>query len=98
MSGTWSVYILRCGDDSLYTGITTDVSRRIREHESGRVGAKYLRGRGPYRLEHAQLVGDRSAASRAEYRVKKLLKSDKERLLRDRPALRARISELALRS
>lgn len=77
----YSLYLLRCRDGSLYTGIATDVERRLAEHDSGPRGAKYLRGRGPLRLEFVRPIGDRSAASRAERRVKGLSRTDKEALL-----------------
>lgn len=76
----WSVYMLRCADGSLYTGIATDVSRRISEHEQGRRGAKYLRGRGPFELVYQQAVGDRSVATKIEYCVKRLSRTEKEDL------------------
>ena len=82
MSGPhYSLYILRCGDGSLYTGIAIDVARRFREHESGKRGAKYLRGRGPFTLVYEQALGNRSSAARAEYRVKQLDRSRKEALV-----------------
>ncbi len=77
----YSVYIVRCADGSLYTGIAVDVARRIDEHECGRRGARYLRGRGPLKLEFAERVGDRGAATRIELRLKRLAKPDKERLI-----------------
>ncbi len=77
----WSLYLVRCADGSLYTGISTDVERRIGEHGGPR-GAKRLRGKGPLRLVFQQAVGDRSEALRLEYQVKKLSRPDKERLLR----------------
>ena len=77
----FSLYIIRCADESLYTGIAVDVARRLREHEAGLRGAKYLRGRGPLELVFEQAVGDRSAASSAEHRVKRLDKSAKEALV-----------------
>jgi putative endonuclease len=83
----WYVYIVRCNDDSLYTGITTDVERRLAQHESGR-GAKSLRARGPLCLELQAPVGSRGAALRVEARIKRLRKSDKERLLGDGERLR----------
>lgn len=86
----WSVYLLRCGDGSLYTGIAIDVARRLAEHEAGARGAKYLRGRGPLELAFSQQVGDRSAASRLEYRIKRLSREQKEMLIR-RPAQLARL-------
>ena len=79
--GNYSLYIVRCADGSLYTGIATDVERRIQEHESGTRGAKYLRGKGPLQLEFEQRVGDRSDASLFEYHVKKLDRSGKEDLI-----------------
>lgn len=72
--------MLRCADGSLYTGIATDVSRRISEHEQGRRGAKYLRGRGPFELVYQQAVGDRSVATKIEYCVKRLSRTEKEDL------------------
>ncbi len=77
---TWSVYLLRCADGSLYTGIATDVSRRLAEHADGEKGAKYLRGRGPLELVFHQKIGDRSLASRVEHRVKQFPKAYKEDL------------------
>ncbi len=76
----WSIYLLRCGDGSFYTGIATDVSRRIGEHEQGKRGAKYLRGRGPLELVYQRSVGDRSVALRIEYRLKQLPRIEKEDL------------------
>lgn len=75
------LYILRCADSSYYTGITTNVSRRVEEHRNSVRGAKYLKGRGPLSLVFEQVVGDRSAASKAEYRVKQLLREEKRALV-----------------
>jgi putative endonuclease len=86
----WSIYLLRCADGSVYTGIATDVSRRISEHEQGKRGAKYLRGRGPFELVYQRAVGDRSVATRIEYCVKQLSRSEKENLQQ----LPARIDDL----
>lgn len=78
----WSVYLVRCRDGSLYGGISTDVERRLQEHAAGGAkAAKYLRGRGPLTLVYARKVGDRSAASQAEYRLKQLSRSEKEALI-----------------
>lgn len=82
--------MLRCGDGSLYTGIATDVPRRIGEHETGTRGAKYLRGRGPLELVYQKALGNRSVAQKIEHCVRKLPKRDKEDLRR----LPARIDEL----
>lgn len=79
---SWSVYILRCADGSLYTGITTDVTRRVEQHSRGTRGAKYLRGRGPLRLVYERIVGDRGTASRVEYRIKALSRKEKEDFIR----------------
>ena len=86
----WSIYLLRCGDGSFYTGIATDVARRISEHEQGKRGAKYLRGRGPLELVYQRAVGDRSVATKIELRVKQLARIEKEDLQR----LPSRIDEL----
>ncbi len=76
----WWLYILRCVDSSLYTGITTDIKRRIAEHESGK-GAKYCRGRAPLELVFSQSFKSRSEASSAEVRVKRLSREDKFKLI-----------------
>jgi putative endonuclease len=79
----YSIYLVRCQDGSIYTGITTDVARRIEEHESGARGAKYLRGKGPLKLLFQREVGSRSVAARLEHRIKQLpphVKQDARRL------------------
>jgi len=76
----WYVYILRCGDGTLYTGITDDVPRRLEAHRSGR-GAKYTRGRGPLELVYTEQVPDKSAALRRESAIKKLSRAEKEKLV-----------------
>jgi putative endonuclease len=76
----WHVYILRCGDNSLYCGVALDVGRRLREHQSGR-GSKYLRGRGPLQLVYARTFASKGEALSAEARIKKLSRGGKERLL-----------------
>ncbi len=73
----YSIYLVRCRDGSLYTGIATDVSRRISEHEDGVKGAKYLRGRGPLTLVYQQEIGGRSLASKIESRIKRLPSAEK---------------------
>ena len=77
----WYLYLVRCNDGSLYTGISTDVERRFAAHTANR-GARRLRGRGPLELVYSQALGDRSLAARVEHRVKRLNRSDKERLIR----------------
>jgi putative endonuclease len=86
-AGEYSLYIVRCADGSLYTGIAIDVERRLREHESGIRGAKFLRGKGPLRLEFTECLGDRSTASQVEYRVKRLERGRKEELIAGRYSL-----------
>lgn len=76
------LYILMCADATLYTGITVDVERRLREHNTSKLGAKYTRGRRPVRLVFLKRFRNRSAASRAEARVKKLSRADKLALVR----------------
>ncbi|SDJ86061.1 putative endonuclease [Ferrimonas sediminum] len=76
----WSLYLVRTRSGSLYTGITTDVSRRFCQHQNG-TGAKALRGKGPLTLAFHTEVGDRSQASKLEYQIKQLHKSHKERLI-----------------
>ncbi|MDJ0741253.1 MAG: GIY-YIG nuclease family protein [Gammaproteobacteria bacterium] len=82
----WYLYLVRCHDGSLYTGISTDVQRRFAAHASDR-GARRLRGRGPLQLVYSHAVGDRGLAARVEYRVKRLSRADKERLIRGDVAL-----------
>ena len=77
----WSVYLVRCGDDSLYAGVALDVERRLDEHREGKRGAKYLRGRGPLELVMSREVGDKGLALKVELRMKKLSRKTKDRLV-----------------
>jgi len=86
----YSIYLVRCRDGSLYTGIATDVERRLREHADSRKGARYLRGKAPLTLVFQRQVGDRSLASKVEIQVKKLPKRDKS----DLDVLAARVDDL----
>ena len=81
----WHLYMIRAADGSLYTGVATDVDRRLVEHEEGTRGARYLRGRAPLTLVYRQPVGDRGLALRMERRVKRLSKAEKERLVAEAP-------------
>ena len=81
VSLAWYVYILRCGDGTLYTGITDDVPRRLATHRAGK-GAKYTRGRGPLELVWQEEVPDKSAALRREIEIKRLRRAEKERLIK----------------
>lgn len=74
----WWLYVIRCHDGSLYTGVTTDVKRRFAEHQQqGAKTARYLRGRSPLQLAFSVPVGERGQALRLEYRVKQLSRADK---------------------
>lgn len=75
------VYVLRCSDDSLYTGYTTDVERRVGEHQEGE-GAKYTRGRTPVELVHVERYGSRSKALSREHKVKQMSRPEKRELCR----------------
>ncbi|PSP80455.1 endonuclease [Halobacteriales archaeon QS_1_68_20] len=77
---THFVYILECADGSYYTGYTTDVERRVREHEAGD-GAKYVRGRTPLEVVHVERFDSKSAAMSREYEIKELPRRQKERLV-----------------
>lgn len=82
MSDSWYIYILRCADNSLYTGIATDVKRRVEEHNSDNsLGAKYTRARRPVELVYQEKAGSRSEASKREYAIRKLNKQNKEALI-----------------
>ena len=76
----WYLYILQCGDGSLYTGITTDVEKRLEAHRSGK-GAKYTRGRGPLNLLAAAEFATKHDAMHAEYVFKQLSRNEKDALL-----------------
>ena len=73
----WYVYILECSDQSLYTGVTKDLERRVAEHNSSKLGAKYTRGRRPVKLVYAKKVKDKAKALEEEYRIKKLSRYEK---------------------
>jgi len=80
MEKNWFLYILRCRDGSLYTGITTDVQARLEAHRAGK-GAKYTRGRAPLELVYSENCGDHSAALKRELAVKSLSKTEKMELI-----------------
>jgi len=77
----WVVYMLRCADGSLYTGITTDLTRRLREHNGTGAGARYTRARRPVQLVHAENAANRSSACQREYQLKQLSRTEKETFL-----------------
>lgn len=80
----WTLYILRTESGWLYTGITTDLTRRLRQHQAGK-GAKALRGKGELTLVYQCQTADRSQALKLEYRVKQLSKQQKQRLIENQP-------------
>jgi putative endonuclease len=82
-SNLWTVYMLRCSDGSLYTGITNDLARRVRQHGGGKAAA-YTRSRRPVRLVFAESAADRSAALRREAALKRLSRAQKLALLTSR--------------
>ena len=80
IEATWYLYILRCGDGTLYTGITTDVEKRLEMHRSGK-GAKYTRGKAPLELVYREQCGGHSEALKREAAVKKLTRQQKLALI-----------------
>ena len=83
MESQWYLYILRCRDNTLYTGITTDVEKRLEAHRSGK-GAKYTRGRAPLELVYQESCGSHSNALKREAEIKKLPRTAKEMLVKTR--------------
>lgn len=79
----WVVYILQCIDETLYTGITNNLEKRIKQHNSNK-GAKYTRGRGPVKLVFFTSVDDKSQAAKEEYRIKKLSKEKKLEMIKNK--------------
>ncbi len=78
----WFVYILKCSDDTLYTGITIDLNRRVDEHNNSPKGAKYTRIRRPLELLYFEEVKDKSSASKREIEIKKLSRAQKLELVK----------------
>jgi len=79
----WTVYVLRCGDDSLYTGVTTDIERRINEHNhDNKLAASYTKSRRPVKLVYSESCEDRSQALKREMGIKKLKRKQKEALIK----------------
>ena len=77
------LYILKCADKTLYTGITTDLKRRVLEHNSTKLGAKYTASRRPVKLVYSKKFKNRSAASKAEAKIKNLTRADKLKLIKN---------------
>ena len=78
----YTIYILRCSDRSLYTGITNDMKSRMRAHRDG-TGSKYVRAKLPFKVVYTEVADGRSAASRREYEIKQLTKDAKEQLIQE---------------
>jgi putative endonuclease len=83
MAKSWHLYILRCGDSSLYTGITVDVQARLAQHRDG-TGAKYTRGRGPLELIYVEDCEDHSVALKREHQIKALTRAEKLALIQSK--------------
>ena len=83
MEKIWKLYILRCGDGSLYTGIALDVQARLAQHREG-TGAKYTRGRGPLELVYSEACESHSQALKREYEIKSLTRREKLELIQKR--------------
>lgn len=81
MSSSWKIYIVECSDGSFYTGITTDIDRRILEHNYSLKAAKYTRSRRPVRLVYEESASNRSEASKREYAIKRLKRKNKSSLI-----------------
>ncbi|NQZ25966.1 MAG: GIY-YIG nuclease family protein [Colwellia sp.] len=78
----WWVYLLRCNDNSLYAGVTTDIQRRVTEHNNSKLGAKYTRARRPVSLAYLEAADNKSSACKREYQIRHLTKNKKEQLVR----------------
>ena len=88
MIKTWYTYFVRCNDNSVYAGITTELARRVDEHNSSVLGAKYTRNKRPVSLVYFETSESRSQASKKEYALKRLTKKQKEHLIKTFPAER----------
>lgn len=95
--GEWHLYILRTRHNTLYTGIATDVARRVREHtQDAARGAKYLRSRTPLQLAYQVKLGDQSLALRVESRIKKLPRPEKARIVTLNPDCKRLLAMLGM--
>jgi putative endonuclease len=84
----WLAYLIRCGDGSLYAGVTNDLPARLEAHAGGACGAKYTSGRGPFEVVWTQRAASRSAALRIEWRVKQLSRAEKLALIERKGRIR----------
>ena len=90
----WSIYIVRCADGSLYTGIAKDVARRVDEHNANNLlAANYTRARRPVKLVYQEAVATRSAAGKREYQVKQMSRREKEALVRGKKGKKERMND-----
>ena len=78
----WHVYIVRCSDGTLYTGITNDLEKRIEAHNSGKDGARYTRSRRPVTLVYSEEVESKSAAAKLEYQIKRMTRVKKMKMIK----------------
>lgn len=78
----YHLYILECADKTLYTGITTNLERRVHEHNTAKIGAKYTRARRPVMLVYSKKFRSRSAALKAEYKIKQMTRAEKLQLIK----------------
>ena len=91
----WTVYILRCADGSLYTGITRDLERRVVEHNShALLAARYTRSRRPVVVVYREPAATRSAAARREYQIKQMVRAEKEKLVESKSKVGSRKSKV----
>ncbi len=79
----WFLYVVRCSDDTFYTGVTSNIDRRVNEHNHSSNGAKYTKTRRPVQLIYWRDFKDRSSAQKAEYKFKKLTRGQKEKIIED---------------
>jgi len=79
----WYIYILECKDKTLYTGIASNLKRRIKEHNTSSLGAKYTKGQRPVKLVYSCLRKDKSRALKEEYRIKKLSRAEKLKIIKN---------------
>ena len=84
-SDIWFVYMVRCSDGTLYTGITNDLEKRIRAHNSGKDGARYTRSRRPVKLVYSEEAGSKSNAAKLEYKIKKMTRAKKMEMINSEP-------------
>lgn len=83
MSREWYLYALHCSDGTYYTGVTTDLQRRLNEHNTSPRGAKYTKTRRPVKLVYSKYFIDRSSAQKAEYKFKRLTRKQKEKIINE---------------